>query len=140
MYYERQELIKWTYEKWSMTLCCRKEEHKDQPTHKMWILHLEDSGAYCPVAYFDYEKKGKSFVTNLVYIAKEIKETKETKEAIPGWLLKSAKYAAKKCIAYDNCIEASFKLISKKFDKEVEGCKEEQPTLSNSSTLQPAFQ
>ena len=134
MYYERQELIKWTYEKWSMTLCCRKEEHKDQPTHKMWILHLEDSGAYCPVAYFDYEKKGKSFVTNLVYTVKEIEEP------IPGWLLKSAKYAAKKCIAYDNCIEASFKLISKKFDKEVEGCKEEQPTLSNSSTLQPAFQ
>jgi hypothetical protein len=97
----------------------------------MWILHLEDSGAYCPVAYFDYEKKGKSFVTNLVYI---------TKVTIPGWLLKSAKYAAKKCIIYDKCIEASFKHISKKFDKEVEGCKEEQPTLSNSSTLQPAFQ
>ena len=134
MYYERQELIKWTYGKWSMTLCCRKEEHKDQPTHKIWILYLEDSGAYCPVAYFDYEKKGKSFVTNLVYTAKEIEEP------IPGWLLKSAKYAAKKCIAYDKCIEASFKLISKKFDKEVEECNEKQPTLSNSSTLQPAFQ
>lgn len=132
MYYERQELIKWTYEKWSMALCRRKEEHKNQPTHKIWILHLED-----PVAYFDYEKKGKSFVTKLVYIAEE---TKETKVTIPGWLLKSANYAAKKCIAYDNCIEASFELISEKFDKKVEECNEKRPTLSNSSTLQPAFQ